>query len=96
MTLTHAWQVRFNESGIVPRPRIDEPVRSGDRRRAARADPGLPPRLRAGRPHDRRVSTAYGATVRTLRQYIRSYHDWLARSATRPARTRTSSRPDQN
>ena len=26
MTLTHQWQVRFNESGIDPEPRIDTPV----------------------------------------------------------------------
>jgi transaldolase len=74
MTLTHAWQVRFNESGIVPRPRIDEPV-----------EPAIVDELLERIPDFRRAYDAdgmtidefdgYGATVRTLRQFIRSYHD---------------------
>ena len=74
MTLTHAWQVRFNESGIVPRPRIDEPV-----------DPAILDELLERIPDFRRAYEpdgltidefdGYGATVRTLRQFIRSYHD---------------------
>jgi transaldolase len=74
MTLTHAWQVRFNESGIVPRPRIDEPV-----------DPAIVDELLERIPDFRRAYEpdglaidefdGYGATVRTLRQFIRSYHD---------------------
>jgi transaldolase len=74
MTLTHAWQVRFNESGIVPRPRIDEPV-----------DPAIIDELLERIPDFRRAYEPdglaidefdrYGATVRTLRQFIRSYHD---------------------
>jgi transaldolase len=74
MTLTHAWQVRFNESGIVPRPRIDEPV-----------DPVIVDELLEWIPDFRRAYEpdgmtiekfdGYGATVRTLRQFIRSYHD---------------------
>ena len=74
MTLTHAWQVRFNESGIVPRPRIDEPV-----------DPAIVDELMERIPDFRRAFEpdglaidefdGYGATVRTLRQFIGSYHD---------------------
>ena len=74
MTLTHAWQVRFNESGIVPRPRMDEPV-----------DPAvvdelldrIPDFRRAYEPDGLAIAEfdGYGATVRTLRQFIRSYHD---------------------
>ena len=35
LTMPHAWQVRFNASGIDPEPRIDVPVDAGDRRRPA-------------------------------------------------------------
>jgi transaldolase len=76
MTLTHAWQVRFNESGIVPRPRIGEPV-----------DPAIVDELLERIPDFRRAYEpdgltidefdGYGPTVRTLRQFIRSYHDLL-------------------
>lgn len=74
MTLTHAWQVRFNESGIEPRPRIDEPVEPTmvdellDR---------IPDFRRAYEPDGLAIDEfdGYGATVRTLRQFIRSYHD---------------------
>jgi transaldolase len=77
MTLTHAWQVRFNGSGIVPRPRIDEPVEPWivdellDR---------IPDFRRAYEPDGMSIDEfdGYGATVRTLRQFIRSYHDLVA------------------
>ena len=55
LTMPHAWQVRFNASGIDPESRIDEPVDPAIVARAARADPRLRARLRAGRPDDRRV-----------------------------------------
>ena len=77
MTLTHAWQVRFNRSGIRPIPRIDEPV-----------DPAVVDELLERIPDFRRAYEpdglaidefdGYGATVRTLRQFIRSYHDLLS------------------
>jgi len=76
MTLTHPWQVRFNASGIVPEPRIDRPV-----------DPAILDVLlrledfrRAWEPDGLAVSEfdGYGATVRTLRAFIGSWHDLQA------------------
>jgi transaldolase len=74
MTMPHAWQVRFNASGIVPQPRMDVPVdpdlvadlyeRIPDFRRAYEPD-GLSPEEFEG----------YGASARTLRAFIKSYHD---------------------
>ncbi|HSO30816.1 MAG TPA: transaldolase family protein [Candidatus Sulfomarinibacteraceae bacterium] len=74
MTMPHAWQVRFNASGIVPQPRMDVRVdpdivadlyeRVPDFRRAYEPD-GLSPEEFEG----------YGATARTLRAFIKSYHD---------------------
>jgi transaldolase len=74
LTMPHSWQVRFNESGIDPQPRIDVPV-----------DPGLvadlvariPDFSRAYEPDGLSIDEfdSYGATVRTLRGFIRSYHD---------------------
>ena len=77
MTMPHAWQVRFNESGIEPVDRIDVPVdphlvddllrRVPDFRRAYEPD-GLSPDEFAG----------YGAAARTLRSFIAGYHDLQA------------------
>jgi transaldolase len=74
MTMPHAWQVRFNASGIVPEPRMDVPVDAGlvedlyaripDFRRAYEPD-GLAPE----------EFEAYGASARTLRSFVKSYHD---------------------
>ena len=55
LTMPHAWQVRFNDSGIEPGAADRRPRRPGDRRRPAARGPGLPARLRARRPRDRRV-----------------------------------------
>lgn len=76
MTLPHAWQVRFNGSGIVPRPRMDEPV-----------DPGLLDDLFERIPDFRRAYEpdgmtpdefeGFGASARTLRAFIKSYHDLM-------------------
>lgn len=73
LTMPHSWQVRFNDSGIDAQPRIDVPVdphliddlltRIPDFRRAYEPD-GLTPEEFAG----------YGATVRTLRGFVESYH----------------------
>ena len=70
----HAWQVRFNASDVVVRPRIDDPVDSrivkeldkkfGDFRRASEAD-GL----------SVEQFDSFGATRRTLRQFITACHD---------------------
>ena len=74
LTMTHQWQVRFNESGVEPRSRIDVPI-----------DPAIVAELSERIPDFRRAYEAdgmrptefdtYGATVRTLRGFIKSYHD---------------------
>ena len=74
LTMPHAWQVRFNGSGIDPVARIDNPV-----------DPALVDDLLRRVPD---FACAYepnglapvefetfGATVRTLRGFVASYHD---------------------
>jgi len=76
LTIPHAWQTRFNASGIAPVPRIHVPV-----------DPGLvedlgariPDFVRAYEPDGLSVAEfdGYGPTVRTLRGFIRSYHDLI-------------------
>lgn len=76
LTMPHAWQQRFNNSGIDPRPRIDVPVdqalvddllaRVPDFRRAYEPD-GLAPA----------EFVTFGATARTLRAFIASYHDLI-------------------
>jgi transaldolase len=74
LTMPYAWQVRFNASGIAPVSRIDEAV-----------EPRLVAELEARIPDFSRAFAAdglsptefdtFGATVRTLRSFIRSYHD---------------------
>ena len=74
MTLTHQWQVRFNGSGIDPQPRIDVPV---DAAIVGELKARFPDFVRAYEPDG--LSPAefdtYGATVRTLRGFVKSYHD---------------------
>lgn len=77
MTLPHPWQVRFDASGIVPTPRMDVPV-----------DPALVADLLERVPDFRRAYEpdgmqpdefeAFGASARTLRAFIKSYHDLQA------------------
>jgi transaldolase len=77
MTLPYSWQVRFNASGIVPQPRMDEPVDSSlvadlcdripDFRRAYEPDGMTPDEFES-----------YGASARTLRTFVKSYHDLQA------------------
>ena len=77
LTMPHVWQVRFNGSGIAPAARMDEPVdpmivdelmtRIPDFRRAYEPD-GL------GAPE----FASYGASTRTLRSFVKSYHDLQA------------------
>ena len=74
LTLPHAWQVRFNTSGIVPTARMDVPVdpamiddlyeRIPDFRRAYDPDGMIPAEFES-----------FGASARTLRAFIKSYHD---------------------
>jgi transaldolase len=76
MTMTHQWQARFNASGITPEPRIDVPVEPAivDELLARFPDFG-----RAYEPNGLTVEEfdRYGATVRTLRGFIASYHDLI-------------------
>ncbi len=74
LTMPHAWQVRFNASGITPEPRMAVPVDAAliedlyrqipDFRRAYDPD-GMPPQ----------AFETYGAAARTLRAFVKSYHD---------------------
>jgi transaldolase len=76
LTIPHAWQVRFNESGIDPAPRIDVPVeqrhvddllaRVPDFRRAYEPDGLTPPEF-----------DGFGATARTLRSFVEGYHNLI-------------------
>jgi transaldolase len=77
LTMPHAWQKLFNESGLEPEPRMDEPVPEeivselyrcfADFRRAYDVD---------GMTVDE--FDGYGATLRTLRAFIASYQDLVA------------------
>ncbi len=77
MTLPHGWQVRFNRSGIAPESRMDVPV-----------DPALIDDLLERIPDFRRAYEpdgmtadefeSFGASARTLRTFIQSYHDLQA------------------
>ena len=77
LTMPHAWQARFNASGIEPRPRIDEPV---DPALVTDLAARIPDFVRAYEPDGLTVPEfdGYGATVRTLRGFIASYHDLVA------------------
>jgi transaldolase len=77
LTIPHKWQVLFNESGLPVQERIDKPVP------AAALDEllaNVPDFRRAYEPDGLSVEEFddYGATVRTLRTFISSYHDLVA------------------
>jgi transaldolase len=76
ITMPYAWQVRFNESGIDPVSRIDEPV---DRRLIDDLVRRIPDFALAYEPDALGVDEfdGYGATRRTLRAFIASYHDLI-------------------
>ncbi|MEO6207033.1 MAG: transaldolase family protein [Candidatus Limnocylindrales bacterium] len=76
MTMTHAWQARFDASGIRPEARIGVPV---DPAFIADLQARIPDFVRAYEPDGLSVDEfdGYGATVRTLRGFIASYHDLL-------------------
>ena len=73
-TFPHAWQVRFNESGIAPVPRMDVPVE-----RALLDDllTRVPDFVRAYEPDGLAPAefATFGASARTLRGFIKAYHD---------------------
>jgi transaldolase len=77
MTLTPRWQARFLASGIVPEPRIDRPVDAVVLRELTRRIPDF---SRAYEPDGLKSADfdSYGATARTLRAFIGSYHDLMA------------------
>ena len=77
LTITHEWQRRLNASSVVVEPRFGRPV-----------DPAVIEQLAATFPDFRRAYDpdgmtveefdTFGATVRTLRGFIASYHDLIA------------------
>lgn len=74
LTIPHAWQVRFNGSGIAPEARIDEPVDPAVIRELLERIPDFG---RAYEPDGLSIDEfdGFGPTVRTLRGFIKSYHD---------------------
>jgi len=76
LTLPAVWQRRFNASAIEVRPRMDEPV---DPAIVAELEARFPDFRRAYEPDglERSAFDAFGATARTLRSFIGSYHDLL-------------------
>ena len=77
LTMPHAWQTRFNASGIDPTDRIGEPV---DPAIIGELEERLVDFRRAYEPDGLSVDEfdGFGATVRTLRGFIGSYHDLIA------------------
>jgi transaldolase len=77
LTMPHAWQVRFNASGIEPVARIDEPVDQASVDDLLRRVPDFG---RAYEPDGLTVAEfeTFGATARTLRGFVASYHDLQA------------------
>jgi Transaldolase len=76
LTIPHAWQVRFNGSGISPEVRVNEPV---DAIAIEELLKRIPDFGRAYEPDGLAIDEfdKFGATVRTLRGFIKSYHDLL-------------------
>jgi transaldolase len=76
LTMTHAWQARFNASGIDPEARIDEPVDPAIIRELLERIPDFG---RAYEPDGLAIDEfdGFGPTVRTLRAFIKSYHDLI-------------------
>lgn len=74
LTVPHAWQVRFNASGITPDTRIEEPVDPATIRELLAR---LPDFERAYEPNGLAIEgfDSFGPTVRTLRAFVKSYHD---------------------
>jgi len=74
LTMPYAWQTRFNASGIEPVNRIDVPV---DHHVIDDLQRRIPDFVRAYEP-DGMVPAefeSFGATARTLRGFVASYHD---------------------
>lgn len=77
LTMPHAWQARFNASGIDPVERMAVPV---DPATVRELEERIPDFRRAYEPDGMTVDEfdSYGATMRTLRGFIKSYHDLVA------------------
>jgi transaldolase len=77
LTMPHAWQVRFNDSGIEPVERIQVAVDAGTVDDLQRRIPDF---VRAYEPDGLAVDEfeGFGPTVRTLRAFITGYHDLQA------------------
>jgi len=73
MTIPHAWQVRFNNSGIVPVSRIAVPVAPSILAELSR----IPDFVRAYEPTglSSEEFDSFGPTVRTLRGFIAACHE---------------------
>ncbi len=76
LTMPYAWQVRYNGSGIDPVARIDVPV---ERAIVDELCTRIPDFTRAYEPDGMAPAEfdSYGASARTLRQFIRAYHDLI-------------------
>lgn len=76
LTMPHTWQERFNASGIDPDDRIDVPVDPAIVRELLDRFPDFG---RAYEPNGLALDEfdGYGATARTLRGFIGSYHDLI-------------------
>jgi transaldolase len=75
--MPHAWQVKFNASSIEVRPRIDEPV---DAAIVGELLERVPDFGHAYEPDGLEVDAfdRFGATVRTLRQFMTASDDLVA------------------
>ena len=76
VSLPSAWQKRFNASDVKVRPRMDEPV---DPTIVAELGGHFPDFVRAYEPEGLRIDEfdSFPPSVRTLRQFIASYHELL-------------------
>ena len=76
LTMPHAWQVRFEGSGITPTDRMDLPVEPWI---VDELLTRIPDFARAYEPDGMAIAEfdGYGATVRTLRGFIASYHELM-------------------
>ena len=74
LTMPYSWQVRFNGSGIDPVSRIDVPV---DQHLIDDLTARIPDFARAYEPDGLTADefAGFGATARTLRGFVQSYHD---------------------
>jgi transaldolase len=74
ITMPYEWQVFYNSSGYEVKERFSEPV---DTRIIATLCDKIPDFRRAYEPDGLAIDefNSYGATVRTLRSFISSYHD---------------------